>query len=110
MTYILNYSVYLFIATQRFIEYPINQTVVYGNIVDFNCLSYGIPPPEVFWYFSSKNTSKTSSITGSDRHILHQNGTLTIQSVSYFDEGTYICGSSNAGLLRNASAFLEVYG
>ena len=86
---------------------PINQRVLYGYNVTFDCLSIGIPKPKVTWYKRAKNNLQL--LRGNKKYVI-TNTALHIFNVNYHDKGEYICDSESPRLKRNVSALLDVYG
>ncbi|XP_066932534.1 uncharacterized protein [Clytia hemisphaerica] len=99
---------------QAFLLKPIDQTVLYGSPVIFNCVSEGRPTPTISWQISLRGSEKVT-IVGKDnvdtdeKYEILNNGSLRINAAFVKDEGVYTCLSTNPGLTRNTSASLVVY-
>lgn len=91
-------------VTQRFVETPVNQDVLYGGRVVFNCISEGRPKPRVTWQINSVAVDATMK-----NYEVLQNGSLIVKQALVSDEGLYECVSNSPGLVEKVSASLSVY-
>ncbi len=78
--------------------------VLYGDSVSLQCSAKGEPTPLILW-FSPTNRAITS---GSDKYVIHDNGTLVIQKVQRFDGGNYICLARNSAGQDRKEARVEI--
>ena len=70
-----------------------------------SCDASGVPPPHFRWFFNEL------TITPTVKHVFANNDReLTINHVSYYDIGEYVCTMSNAVNQLNSSATLSVNG
>lgn len=77
--------------------------VLSGANVHFNCIGYGDPWPKVIWKKNSEIVKKTDRVIPTD-------GLLHILSVKVEDAGTYECILSNSYGEDKRSAVLNVDG
>ena len=89
---------------------PKYEKVIWGDRATFDCVSRGIPNPEVRWMKYSDNIPHPTHITNHSRYSVLPNNTLVINNVVYRDQGVYMCVSNSPKLVRNASATLDVHG
>lgn len=82
--------------------FPTNSTVLEGEKVVFQCNKSGIPTPTVTW----------SRIGGTlpDTAVISESGLLKIESVSFNDQGVYLCTATNSEGSATAKARLKVTG
>lgn len=69
--------------------------VTYGNVGDsanFTCTATGIPTPNITWYRSGKQVSRSSYAIIS---VTADSSQLTIKNVAYADHGYYECRAAS---------------
>jgi Immunoglobulin I-set domain len=96
-------------AEPSFIVTPRDTVVGVGRRATFRCEVTGSPVPAVFW---NKATSHTLMFPNQDngRMSVSENGTLTIESVQWEDDGEYICKGLSIAGSAVAKARLDVTG
>lgn len=100
-----------FVGRPAIINVPINKRRIEGDSVVFSCFATGDPIPQVTWRFNGSviqtNTSKYSigAITQGPEF-----GSLTINDLTYFDKGEYMCTATNVNGSSSVSAMLEIQG
>lgn len=80
-----------------------NATRTVGEYVRFQCSFYGIPQPDIHWFYVSGGSTVqlTQRVSA---------GTLQITQIKKRDEGKYICRAVNIAGRRESSAYLNVKG
>ena len=97
----------LFVSVLPEIVRPPESTAVQtGDPVMLTCVSEGIPPPTVTFYFNDEETKEDDLITiNATSHIM----IITIVDKSY--EGEYRCSATNvAGSVESNSVTIIVFG
>ena len=90
----------------RIIRPPENAAVQIGGSVMLTCVSEGIPPPAVTFYFNDEEITEDDSITINDTNHI-----LTITKVDKDHEGDYKCiANSTAGSVESSVVRITVYG
>ncbi|CAM9592142.1 unnamed protein product [Lampetra fluviatilis] len=74
----------------RAVVSPLNQTFRAGGEVHIGCTASGYPAPQIVW------THNEMFIMNTGRHMVDQEGSLTIRDTVRRDAGTYGCLASNA--------------
>ncbi|XP_043937124.1 roundabout homolog 3 isoform X2 [Protopterus annectens] len=85
-----------------FVKRPVNQVVLEGDRVDFNCEVHGDPIPSIRW-------RKDEGELPPGRYEVTSGNTLSITRVSAEDEGMYTCISENTIGKVEASGSLSVH-
>ena len=83
------------------------------NSVSFLCEAIGEPVPNISWYFNGVmiNVSDTSKYKIEPRSInTTTTETLTVNNVTSFDVGTYICNATNIIATDTSIGVLTVNG
>ena len=115
---------YIITGPPRISRPPVNQTVVNGVDVTFDCLALAEPLHSLTWYFTSANISTTfGSVNGTENmmsngvkyHITDftspgDYGRLVVRDVQFEDRGVYMCLAENRHGSEGASATLAVQG
>ena len=84
-----------------------NATRTVGEFVRFQCSFYGIPQPDVHWFYVSEGS--TVQLTQTARYFISA-GNLQITRIKKRDEGNYICRAVNIAGRTESSAYLNVKG
>lgn len=76
-------------------------SVEHGEKLQMDCVTYGVPKPEVSWSLPDGTVSNIASLSHDNRSDLHHyvifsNGTLSLKQTAKKDEGDYICHAKNA--------------
>ena len=85
-----------------------NATRTVGEYVRFQCSFYGIPQPDIHWFYVS-GPGSTVQITQGALYFISA-GNLQITQIKKRDEGKYICRAVNIAGRRESSAYLNVKG
>ena len=85
---------------------PATAAVQVGDPVTLTCVSEGIPPPTVTFYFNDEEMKEDDLITiNTTSHI------MTITRVDKSHEGEYRCSATNvAGSVESNSVTITVFG
>ena len=81
-----------------------NQTVIAGDTVVFNCTAWADPPHTTIWTFDGQ------SITQGGSYTISSDGTLMVTAVTITDTGVYACNVSNKHGWDYSNATLTVQG
>ncbi|XP_008577945.1 PREDICTED: immunoglobulin superfamily member 10 [Galeopterus variegatus] len=65
-----------------------------GESLSLQCVSDGIPKPNIKWTMPSGYVMNRPQTNG--KYILHENGTLVIKEATAYDRGNYICKAQNS--------------
>lgn len=84
-----------------------NATRTVGEFVRFQCSFYGIPQPDVHWFYVSGGS--TVQLTQTARYFISA-GNLQITQLKKRDEGKYICRAVSIAGRTESSAYLNVKG
>ena len=84
-------------------------TVISGSLIVLTCTAFGIPEPQLTWNVDGGSDGYTTAlVASSDTYYTIQS--LSIESVSLDDNGTYTCIAMNRGGSANATTQLNVLG
>ena len=100
---------FLFSECPQISLFPVNQSVIDGDPVNFTCHATGVPTPKLTWTFNggklplgiNKKNSKGDSF---------QESFLEIQRATKKMEGTYKCTAKNKANGTSYSTILQVFG
>lgn len=75
---------------------PPTVNAVAGTLIKLKCAATGVPKPEITWELPDHSVlSTTEHGRGTDRDLLHRQGTLIIQQLKASDSGSYKCLAKN---------------
>ena len=93
-------------VSPEIIRPPESTTVQVDDPVTLTCVSEGIPPPTVTFYFNDEEMKEDDLVM-----INGTSHTLTITKVDTSHEGEYRCNASNdAGSVESNSVMITVFG
>ncbi|XP_035221090.1 Down syndrome cell adhesion molecule-like protein 1 homolog isoform X6 [Stegodyphus dumicola] len=74
---------------------PTDIDALSGDSVTMNCIGMGKPKPTVTWFRTQGESMEFIPISSFTQSVVHQNGSLFINSIQKEDEGLYKCNVSN---------------
>uniref|UniRef100_A0A4W3JWJ6 Uncharacterized protein n=1 Tax=Callorhinchus milii TaxID=7868 RepID=A0A4W3JWJ6_CALMI len=89
-------------APPRFTVTPMDQVIIEGHTVDFDCAAEGNPTPVIAW------TKAGGQLPNDRRHSVLPTGTLRIVRVAPHDQGQYECQAINVVQVKRASVQLTI--
>ncbi|XP_048088194.1 LOW QUALITY PROTEIN: matrix-remodeling-associated protein 5 [Alosa alosa] len=76
------------------------RSVIHGKKLQMDCLTSGVPNPEVSWSLPDGTVANSAFQSHDNRshshYVTFSNGTLLLKQISKKDEGDYICYAKNA--------------
>ncbi|CAH8583393.1 unnamed protein product [Schistosoma rodhaini] len=94
-----------------FLKSPIDLILNIGDKAKFVCVANGNPKPGIYWELPDKTPifpTDNSSTQSINRHIVHTDGTLEIDSVTLKDAGKYHCIAHSSIDMIQTSAVLRI--
>ncbi|XP_019647161.1 PREDICTED: uncharacterized protein LOC109487598 [Branchiostoma belcheri] len=86
---------------------PADKTKKLGEALSWTCKATGDPLPNITWWHGS-NRLTTTSTTQMESGVQYTESVFTINTVSFHDNGTYICIAGNIGGFEIATFSLAV--
>ncbi|KAM7308569.1 hypothetical protein ISCGN_012203 [Ixodes scapularis] len=86
-----------------------DKAVVWNETLHLDCPAVGYPKPQLSFKKKSANGGGQEwvQITETDRHTIHQNGTIIIRRTVLADAGSYLCEAHN-GVTPNARHIVRI--
>ena len=106
---------YLCLDPPTIISPPVEVEAVYGDVVELNCTTEGLPVPTITWLMEPFGGGIPVDIVTRNNVTENENfpsktSLLTLLSVNPNDTGNYTCNASNSLGSVTEKAFVEVLG